>query len=73
MSQALGLPLGIQDSDIDVCVPGTEELHRPVGQSVHLGTADGAEEEDWRIYRKGIQTWPKQARHHQMGMKELQC
>lgn len=28
LSQALGLPLGIQDSDIDVCLPGTEELHR---------------------------------------------
>ncbi|KAH7409646.1 Zn(II)2Cys6 transcription factor [Cadophora sp. MPI-SDFR-AT-0126] len=30
LSQALGLPLGIQDSDIDVCIPGSVELHRPV-------------------------------------------
>ncbi|KFZ13904.1 hypothetical protein V502_06352 [Pseudogymnoascus sp. VKM F-4520 (FW-2644)] len=30
LSQALGHPLGIQDSDIDVCVPGTKELHTPV-------------------------------------------
>lgn len=30
LSQALGLPLGIQDSDIDVCIPGLAELHRPV-------------------------------------------
>lgn len=30
LSQALGLPLGIQDSDVDVCLPGTCELHDPV-------------------------------------------
>lgn len=30
LSQALGIPLGIQDSDIDVCIPGSAELHRPV-------------------------------------------
>ncbi|KAE8147854.1 fungal-specific transcription factor [Aspergillus avenaceus] len=29
LSQALGLPLGIQDSDIDVCPPGGEEIHYP--------------------------------------------
>ncbi|KAF2137597.1 uncharacterized protein K452DRAFT_291415 [Aplosporella prunicola CBS 121167] len=29
LSQGLGLPLGFQDSDIDVCLPG-EERHRPV-------------------------------------------
>ncbi|KAG4434752.1 hypothetical protein IFR05_009778 [Cadophora sp. M221] len=33
LSQALGLPLGIQDSDIDVCIPGADELHRPVLQN----------------------------------------
>ena len=27
LSQALGLPLGIQDSDIDVCPPGVHEVH----------------------------------------------
>jgi hypothetical protein len=27
LNQALGHPLGIQDLDIDVCLPGTEELH----------------------------------------------
>ncbi|KAJ6144341.1 hypothetical protein N7470_008236 [Penicillium chermesinum] len=27
LSQALGLPLGIQDSDIDVCLPAAKELH----------------------------------------------
>ena len=32
LSQALGHPLGIQDSDIDVCFPGAEELHRRVAQ-----------------------------------------
>ncbi|KAE8396589.1 fungal-specific transcription factor [Aspergillus alliaceus] len=29
LSQALGLPLGIQDSDIDVCPPGGDEIHFP--------------------------------------------
>jgi hypothetical protein len=29
LSQALGLPLGIQDSDIDVCYPGAPENHTP--------------------------------------------
>lgn len=29
LSQALGLPLGIQDSDIDVCRPSTPEIHTP--------------------------------------------
>ncbi|OJJ47741.1 hypothetical protein ASPZODRAFT_131300 [Penicilliopsis zonata CBS 506.65] len=29
LSQALGLPLGIQDSDIDVCQPGIPETHVP--------------------------------------------
>lgn len=37
LSQALGLPLGIQDSDIDVCTPGTAELHLPVPR---LGVSD---------------------------------
>ncbi|RDW72175.1 hypothetical protein BP5796_08209 [Coleophoma crateriformis] len=30
LSQALGHPLGIQDSDIDVCHPGQQDLHEPV-------------------------------------------
>ncbi|KAL4997373.1 fungal-specific transcription factor domain-containing protein [Aspergillus recurvatus] len=30
LSQALGLPLGVQDSDIDVCPPGAPEVHRPL-------------------------------------------
>lgn len=29
LSQALGLPLGIQDSDVDVCPPGASEVHVP--------------------------------------------
>lgn len=29
LSQALGLPLGIQDSDIDVCLPAAAEMHVP--------------------------------------------
>ncbi|KAL4945716.1 hypothetical protein BDV06DRAFT_230164 [Aspergillus oleicola] len=30
LSQALGLPLGIQDSDVDVCPPGRAEVHKPL-------------------------------------------
>lgn len=30
LTQALGHPLGIQDSDIDVCLPGCKESHRRV-------------------------------------------
>lgn len=33
LSQALGLPLGIQDSDIDVCLPAAREMHSPRGQA----------------------------------------
>lgn len=34
LSQALGLPLGIQDSDIDVCRPSAPEVHTPSPRSV---------------------------------------
>ncbi|KAI8648367.1 Fungal-trans domain-containing protein [Fusarium sp. Ph1] len=34
LSQSLGHPNGIQDSDIDVCAPGHRDLHEPVAQSV---------------------------------------
>jgi hypothetical protein len=33
LSQALGLPLGIQDSDIDVCLPAAREMHSPGAQA----------------------------------------
>ncbi|KAJ3544878.1 hypothetical protein NM208_g2813 [Fusarium decemcellulare] len=33
LSQSLGHPNGIQDSDIDVCVPGHRDLHDPVANS----------------------------------------
>jgi hypothetical protein len=36
LSQALGHPLGIQDSDMDVCFPGTEELHVPVAKPTRV-------------------------------------
>jgi len=35
LSQALGHPLGIQDPDIDVCVPGARELNRPVPKPIN--------------------------------------
>ncbi|KAE8374040.1 fungal-specific transcription factor [Aspergillus bertholletiae] len=35
LSQALGLPLGIQDSDIDVCPPGADEIHLPGSHRAH--------------------------------------
>ncbi|KAK1716780.1 hypothetical protein CaCOL14_001726 [Colletotrichum acutatum] len=33
ISQSLGHPNGIQDSDIDVCPPGQRDLHEPVAKS----------------------------------------
>ncbi|KAH6972034.1 fungal-specific transcription factor domain-containing protein [Ilyonectria sp. MPI-CAGE-AT-0026] len=33
LSQSLGHPNGIQDSDIDVCPPGARDLHEPVAHS----------------------------------------
>lgn len=47
LSQALGLPLGIQDSDLDVCLPGSPECHVPAdpGQfSVSSPPQDGYDE-----------------------------
>lgn len=44
LSQVLGLPLGIQDSDIDVCPPGVRETHSPfnwkTGPSVKENTPE---------------------------------
>ncbi|KIW94355.1 uncharacterized protein Z519_05671 [Cladophialophora bantiana CBS 173.52] len=39
LSQALGHPLGIQDSDLDVCIPGMDELHKPVKTSQQVSSA----------------------------------
>jgi Fungal specific transcription factor domain len=36
LSQALGHPLGVQDSDTDVCFPGTEELHSPIANPTRV-------------------------------------
>ncbi|KAK9773082.1 putative Fungal-specific transcription factor domain-containing protein [Seiridium cardinale] len=33
LSQSLGHPLGLQDSEIDVCLPGENELHEPAAVS----------------------------------------
>jgi hypothetical protein len=47
LSQALGLPLGIQDSDIDVCLPGNLEYHAPADPghfSVSSSPQDGYDE-----------------------------
>ncbi|TID04172.1 putative 2-hydroxyacid dehydrogenase UNK4.10 [Colletotrichum higginsianum] len=41
VSQSLGHPNGIQDSDIDVCPPGQRDLHEPVVKSgLSPGSAD---------------------------------
>lgn len=44
LSQALGHPLGFQDSDLDVCIPGTEELHRPVKSSHQMPSTNSTSE-----------------------------
>ncbi|KAK9655655.1 hypothetical protein HCH54_000353 [Aspergillus fumigatus] len=41
LSQALGLPLGIQDSDVDVCAPRAHEVHSPGLHKVQ-GTSEGS-------------------------------
>ncbi|KIW12656.1 hypothetical protein PV08_09934 [Exophiala spinifera] len=47
LSQALGHPLGFQDSDLDVCIPGTAELHRPVtSSSQQMPSGDRADENE---------------------------
>ncbi|KAK1687505.1 hypothetical protein BDP55DRAFT_630698 [Colletotrichum godetiae] len=40
ISQSLGHPNGIQDSDIDVCPPGQRDLHEPVSKSDLHGQAE---------------------------------
>ena len=47
LSQALGHPLGMQDSDIDVCLPGTKELHLAVPQP---SSSCGVGHEDTRAH-----------------------
>ncbi|KIV97769.1 hypothetical protein PV10_01477 [Exophiala mesophila] len=39
LSQALGHPLGLQDADIDVCLPGTKELHEPMQRGNSAATS----------------------------------
>ncbi|KAJ5964205.1 uncharacterized protein N7479_004081 [Penicillium vulpinum] len=42
LSQALGLPLGIQDSDIDVCLPAAREMHSPRGETTQSANGSSA-------------------------------
>ncbi|KIW37689.1 uncharacterized protein PV06_10323 [Exophiala oligosperma] len=46
LSQALGHPLGFQDSDLDVCIPGTAELHQPVKSNQQKMPSGGHAEEN---------------------------
>jgi Fungal specific transcription factor domain len=39
LSQSLGAPLTLQDSDIDTCLSGTRELHRPVTREMLAGVS----------------------------------
>jgi transcription factor-like protein len=44
LSQSLGHPNGIQDSDIDVCMPGSRDLHEPViNPAAPASSPDGAD------------------------------
>ncbi|KAK7428141.1 hypothetical protein QQZ08_005380 [Neonectria magnoliae] len=42
IGQALGHPFSIQDADIDVCIPGMTELHRPVNGREHVAASQSA-------------------------------
>jgi hypothetical protein len=48
LSQALGHPLGLQDSDIDVCVYGTPEIHQPSSQPCNPQFTSGGREDSRR-------------------------
>ncbi|KAH7127532.1 fungal-specific transcription factor [Dactylonectria macrodidyma] len=42
IGQALGHPFSIQDADVDVCIPGMIELHRPVKAKENAVTSQAA-------------------------------
>ncbi|KAL4891645.1 tartrate dehydrogenase [Aspergillus ambiguus] len=46
LSQALGLPLGIQDSDIDVCLPGGYEAHIPGSHKTYASHSSNQDNAD---------------------------
>lgn len=46
LSQVLGLPLGIQDSDIDVCPPGAREVHAMASPARTRPSSNGSTPED---------------------------
>ncbi|KAJ6190773.1 hypothetical protein N7519_000794 [Penicillium mononematosum] len=50
LSQALGLPLGIQDSDIDVCLPAAREMHSPRGQTTQSANDNSAPQHGKKEY-----------------------
>jgi len=66
LSQALGHPLGIQDSDVDVCSPGTSELHQPVYPSVVDLTGNAAEDTTMHLpsTHPGRTTYTQRAREN---------
>ncbi|KAH8817203.1 fungal-specific transcription factor domain-containing protein [Xylogone sp. PMI_703] len=45
LSQSLGHPVSIQDKDLDVCIPGTKELHRTVPRATPAVASRNTENE----------------------------
>lgn len=48
LSQALGYPVAIRDDEVDVCIPGMIELHRPVTPRESTSTCHPASGDDVR-------------------------
>ncbi|KAF3018562.1 hypothetical protein E8E14_012756 [Neopestalotiopsis sp. 37M] len=59
LSQSLGHPLGLQDSDIDVCIPGAEELHKPVTLKLGAGNPTHSSVEDTRNHLPRSRSTPR--------------
>lgn len=59
LSQSLGHPLGLQDSDLDVCIPGAEELHKPVTVTLGSGNSAHSSVEDTRNHLPRSRSTPR--------------
>ncbi|ETS78144.1 hypothetical protein PFICI_10206 [Pestalotiopsis fici W106-1] len=72
LSQSLGYPLGLQDSDIDVCIPGAEELHKPVTLRLGSGNPAHSSVEDTRSHLPRSRSTPRSTEDNQLVPQTLQ-
>lgn len=50
LSQALGHPLGINDDEVDVCIPGLGELHQPIRPEERSQSVEPTAQEEARAH-----------------------